>query len=244
MKLLLLSSILAVSIVRFMACGQQETERRSDYVVEGIDVSHYQSHIYWDSIAAQGIDFVFVKASEGELYRDSLFVANWNAIGQSGLLRGAYHFFHPSLDARKQANNFIASVPFASGDLPPVLDFETVNGLSKKQVVRALKSWLKIVGDAYDVQPILYTNMKLYEKYISGDFHGYKIWIARYNDETPLLNDGRPWHFWQYGNKGRLKGIEGDVDFNVYNGSLEALKELCIYYKPDSVVAKPRPRPL
>jgi len=54
------------------------TERLDDFEVHGIDVSHYQKVIDWNTVAQQNIEFAFVKASEGQTYRDSLFCGNWD----------------------------------------------------------------------------------------------------------------------------------------------------------------------
>ncbi|MEZ4982774.1 MAG: GH25 family lysozyme [Saprospiraceae bacterium] len=62
---------------------------------------------------------------------------------------------------------------------------------------------------------------------MAGHFAQYPIWIARYNDKLPELDKGKNWDFWQYGNRGKMKGIEGYVDFNVFNGTYENLESLC-----------------
>ena len=207
------------------AC-QQPTERLEGYEVHGIDVSHHQSEINWDTVAAQQIDFVFVKASEGLEFVDRCFEHNWNVIKEKNLKRGAYHFFHPKLSSFDQAMNFIHTVPLEYGDLPPVLDFEVVNGASETLVINRLQSWLDIVERHYGIRPIIYTNQKLYKRYIRNNFDQYPIWMARYNTEAPVVYQG--WHFWQYGNRGKVYGIVGDVDLNVFRGSRLELEEMCL----------------
>ena len=63
---------------------------------------------------------------------------------------------------------------------------------------------------------------------MQGKFNAYPLWIARYNRffEPNLVNS--EWKFWQYGNKGNLDGVEGYIDFNVFSGSLEELKDMTI----------------
>ncbi len=210
------------------------------YEVKGIDVSHYQESINWDSVAQQGLNFVFVKATEGITLNDSLFVNNWREINRVGLKRGAYHFFRPSFSAEQQALNFIRNVPLENGDLPPVLDVEVLDGASKIEVLAGMYTWLYMVEIAYGVKPVIYTNQIFYNTYLAGHFTDYPLWIARYNVYQPELADGREWNFWQYGNETNLPGITEKVDFNVFHGTAADLEKMCIRPKPILSVFTPR----
>ena len=198
------------------------------YEVHGIDVSHYQSAINWDTVAAQSIEFAFVKATEGLTHNDSLYCFNWDEMKRVGLKRGAYHFFRPRVSGEEQARNFCNWVEIATGDLPPVLDVEVLDDVSKDVLITGIQEWLDQVEIHFSIKPILYTNLKFYNKYLAGKFDDYPIWIARYNTKEPRLACGRDWQFWQYGNQGRIKGINGEVDFNVFQGDLDDLKSLCV----------------
>lgn len=210
------------------------------FAVKGIDVSHYQEYINWDSVSHQKLDFVFVKATEGITLSDSLFENNWQEINRVGLRRGAYHFFRPSFSAEQQALNFIRNVPLDNGDLPPVLDVEVLDGASKIEVLAGMYTWLYMVEIAYGVKPVIYTNQIFYNTYLAGHFTDYPLWIARYNVRQPKLADGRKWNFWQYGDGTNLPGIAGKVDFNVFHGSAEELEHMCIRPKPILSAAAPR----
>jgi len=64
------------------------------YSVHGIDVSHYQRDIDWKQIARNPkIKFVFIKATEGKDFKDKYFQENWKNASESGLYKGAYHYF-------------------------------------------------------------------------------------------------------------------------------------------------------
>jgi len=224
--------IISVLIGALVYACQLETKRMSNYAVHGIDVSHHQSFINWDSVAMAEVDFAFVKATEGMTFSDSLFRQNWPKIKSAGIKRGAYHFFRPRTAADEQASNFTAHVELEEGDLPPVLDVEVLDGVSKVQLLTGILNWLYLIEIHYGVRPILYTNLKFYNKYLAGHFDEYPLWIARYNTREPTLACGRDWQFWQYGNRGRVDGITGDVDFNVFYGSLQQLDSLCYYESP------------
>lgn len=223
MRFFLSISFLAIAL---MAC-EHRTSRLERFEVHGIDVSHYQSRIDWDSVVGEEVHFAFVKASEGINMVDTLFCRNWEEMKRVGLYRGAYHFFRPAVPAELQADNFLNAVEMEYGDLPPVLDIEVLDGADKVQLITGIRTWLYLVEIHYSTKPILYTNLKFYNKYLAGHFNDFPIWIARYNTREPRLACGRDWQFWQYGNRGQLSGIKGNVDFNVFKGSLKDLEALC-----------------
>ncbi|MBL7813507.1 MAG: glycoside hydrolase family 25 protein [Saprospiraceae bacterium] len=218
--------ILLFFMLALMGC-ESDTQRLKGYEVHGIDISHYQSNVQWDVVAAQGISFAFVKATEGKQHIDKEFQRNWEQMRQHGIKRGAYHFFRPSVDGEVQARNFIQSVDMRYGDLPPVLDIEIDEDLPREVVVRQMRAWLYWVELEYSIKPIIYTSYKFYNKFIVGEFEKYPIWIAKYGGDAPRLGASK-WWFWQYGNRGKLNGIDGYVDFNVFYGSREELERICL----------------
>lgn len=212
----------------FLSCEQTETVRMEEYEVHGIDVSHYQQRIDWSLVAEQDIDFVYIKATEGLEYVDSMFLENWASCGQVEIKRGAYHFFRPSLPVAKQAQNFIQQISLQNGDLIPAIDIEVLDGLHPKDMLVNLKQFIYLIEIEYNVKPLLYTYAKFYNKYLAGHFNDYPKWIARYHRKKPKLANGSPWHFWQYGDRGLIEGIEGKVDFNVFYSSAAHLDSFCI----------------
>jgi lysozyme len=208
------------------------------FEVHGIDVSHYQGRIDWEKVSNQDIHFAFVKATEGGDYQDSIFCDNWDIMAQNGIKRGAYHFFRPNSPVDLQISNFIDNVSLETGDLPPVLDIETYDGASKIQIITAMRKWLYEIEINYDVKPIIYTNIKFFNKNLAGHFKDYPLWIARYNSREPRLADSRDWDFWQYGNKGKIEGINGHVDFNVFSGNMIDLDSIC--FKPNDIISENR----
>lgn len=216
---------------------QVDTKRKNDYIVQGIDVSHYQKDVDWEKVAAQNLQFTFIKSTEGLEFKDSLFVKNWANSKKANLIRGAYHFFRPTLDVFTQFENFKSHTDLKIGDLPPVLDVEVYDGVTEDSLVSRVKQWLQLAEDHYKVKPILYTYQKFYNNTLLGNFDEYPLWIARYNRyfEPNLIQS--EWAFWQYGNKGKLDGVEGYVDFNAYVGSLGDLKSMTIQtnYQPEEI---------
>ncbi len=225
-----LLGILTLAAILLSAC-ETETTRRTDFAVHGVDVSHYQSYIQWDSVAAADVAFTFIKATEGRSMEDTLFCTNWQQAKEAKIKRGAYHFFRPQVPAEEQALHFFRTVKLDFGDLPPVLDVEVLDSTSKAELIVGIKTWLWMAEIHYGIKPILYTNMTFYNRYLAGYFNDYPLWIARYNLAKPNTACGRDWQFWQYGNRGKVAGIQGDVDFNVFRGTRADLESLCLQRK-------------
>lgn len=202
------------------------------YEVHGVDVSHYQGMIDWGRVAADSVGdfplrFAFLKATEGGDHGDTTFLRHLAEARRAGLVCGAYHYFIPATDARRQADFFIRTVPLRKGDLPPVLDVETLGKRSPRELRAAVKVWLERVGQHYGVKPILYTSYKFKMRYLNDSLlNTYPYWIAHYYVDSVRYR-GR-WDFWQHTDVGRVPGIEKEVDLNVFNGSLDELRALTL----------------
>ena len=204
------------------------------YEIHGIDISHHQGKIDWRTMRDKGlidkfpVRFVMIKATEGASRVDENFEENFHEAREYGFTRGAYHFYSVYSSAKDQAEFFIKHVKLENGDLPPVLDVEHK---PKNQTDEAFKAsvleWLEIIEDHYGVKPIVYTYYKFKTNYLSdGIFDSYPYWIAHYYVDK-VEYDG-PWKFWQHTDAGRLPGIKGQVDFNIYNGSFYDLRKMTI----------------
>ena len=107
---------------------------RRKYPVRGVDASHYQGQMDWQTIAGQGITFAFLKATEGSGTVDDCFAENWKNARAAGLAVGAYHFFSFDSPAETQADNYCAVVPASEDALPPVIDLEYYRSDSQPDV--------------------------------------------------------------------------------------------------------------
>lgn len=201
------------------------------YPVRGIDVSHHQDVIDWHVLARTNLDFVIMKATEGGDFKDRKFQENWEAAREIGITRGAYHFFTFCRSGRDQALNFMETVPFEENMLPPVIDLEFSGNCSarppKEEVLKEVSIFAELVKRNYDRQPILYVNYDSYKAFVQGEDLPYYIWISDYL-KSPSIDPMHQWTFWQYTDRGRLHGIHGFVDLNVFNGTREYFKELTL----------------
>jgi lysozyme len=204
----------------------------NEYTIHGIDVSRYQQIIAWEEVKLMKVDniqlgFAFIKATEGIESMDPQFRRNWRVSKKNNIIRGAYHFFNPNKDGRMQAQNFIKRVELEPGDLPPVLDIEQRNGVSKALLQREIKKWLDVVEAYYHVTPIVYTNVDFYIQNLGSEFDKYPLWVAHYyQTEQPRITRG--WIFWQHNDRGNVNGIVSRVDFNVFSGDSVEFRNLLI----------------
>ena len=213
------------------------TSRLPEGDVIGIDVSVYQRQIDFDKLAfhhdnsrklyteakryttRREVDFVIAKATEGSSHKDKYYNYNRLKAHEKGIPFGAYHFFSAGSSAVGQANNFIRVANLQKGDLAPVLDVEPYK--NQFPAVDSVVSWLRQVEKYYAVAPIVYTNQYCYDKYFASDkrFSRYHFWIARYGGQEPSHTH----LFWQAMDNGKMAGIKGAVDINVFRGSKEEL---------------------
>ncbi len=203
------------------------------YEIHGIDISHYQGDIDWaklrgGTVTGCPLRFVMIKATEGSSKIDDKFHDNFREALEHGFIRGAYHFWSIKSSATVQADFFIDNIALERGDLPPVLDIESKPAAQATEDFQAdVLTWLTRIEQHYHAKPIIYTYRKFKEQYLSAPiFDDYPYWIAHYYVDQ-VDYDG-PWKFWQHTDVGRLPGIKGYVDLDVYNGSFYDLQQMCI----------------
>jgi lysozyme len=173
------------------------------------------------------IRFAFIKATEGLNNIDKQFNRNWTNAKAANITRGAYHFFLATKSGRLQAQNFIKAVKLQPGDLPPVLDIEELYGVRADSMRNRVKLWLQLVENAYNVKPIIYTNVSFYKNFLGDEFNSYPLWAAHYFvKQNPGIKEG--WFFWQHNAAGKVNGIKTRVDFNVFSGDTTAFNNLLV----------------
>jgi GH25 family lysozyme M1 (1,4-beta-N-acetylmuramidase) len=185
-------------------------------------------------VKAAGISFALVKATEGTGFVDPTFDDNWQGMKEAGIVRGAYHFFHPGQDASKQAAFLARVLELEQNDLPPVLDLETDDGMDAAIAVNAVEQWLNQVERLLGRKPIIYTGSWFWNPIAErlgqapawiGD---YPLWVMHYTTASqPFLPTGwSRWTIWQYTDQGKVDGINGGnppLDMNRFNGSPQDL---------------------
>lgn len=194
--------------------------------VQGVDVSYYQEKIDWTAVAGTSVKFAIVRVSDGAVFKDPKFDANWKGAKEAGLVRGVYQFFRPAQSPVEQADlvlDALAADPIGKGDLPVVLDVETSDGVSNATLRARMQTWLDRVEKGTGKRPIVYTAAFM-QNVVGGGFADYPLWVANYTSQCPLVPSGwSGWSMWQFSDHGKVSGIPGNVDRNLWNGSLAAL---------------------
>lgn len=182
-----------------------------DFIV-GIDVSHHQGQIEWNSVLEQHpeVQFAYLRVSYGNSKVDRHYRRNVEATSETGLKTGGYHYYRPNTPSEKQFVFFNDIYQPEAHELPVVLDIEELGKYGVENMRAGLTNWLKLAEAAYGHRPVLYTSISFYQNYLKGHFEEYPIWLAGYS-QCPGVDH---WHMHQYSSKGRLHGIEGPVDLN------------------------------
>lgn len=190
---------------------------RDRYPVLGIDISAHNGMMNLYAAAEDGVEFIWIKASEGESFRDRDFRLNHQKAGDAGIKRGAYHFFRFDKDGVSQAINLLDAVGGRKLEMGVAIDVES-SGNAGDIPVETVKERLAAMVDYLNLRgfsPTLYCNKRDYYEYLDESFPGSRLWICSFS-EDPIAEE---WKFWQFNHHGRIDGITGNVDLNVFGGS-------------------------
>jgi GH25 family lysozyme M1 (1,4-beta-N-acetylmuramidase) len=209
--------------------------------VQGIDVSHWQGSINWTSVRNFGIQFAWIKATEGTSSKDSAFSTNYLGAYNAGVIRGAYHFARPDLSGGATQAGFFASSGGAwSRDnltLPGVLDIENnpYGANCYGRTASGMRTWITDFYNTYKSRTgrdvVIYTTASWWNTCTAswtGMGANSPLWVAHWtSSETPSLPAGFPyWTVWQYTSSGSVSGVSGSVDRDKFNGTRDRLLAL------------------
>ena len=199
--------------------------------IHGIDISHYQGNVFWETIGENtNMAYVYIKATEGGDRIDNKYERNIDLAHRYGLKVGSYHFYRPRIPQQVQHNNFMTQCRPSDQDLLPMIDVETKSGLGTEEFCDSLFKFLHLVEKAYRQKPLIYTGANFYDRYLLGELHDYKVMIAQYTERIPVLKDDLDFVLWQYTGKGRINGINGYVDKSRFMGK-HKLREIRFRHK-------------
>lgn len=175
------------------------------------------------------IRFIYIKSTEGTTILNPYYRKDYQAARTHGFKVGSYHFFSTLSPGDQQARQFLKHTFVRKGDFPPVLDVEpSTQQIQKMGGTRVLfarvRTWLRIVEKQTGMRPILYISQTFVNRYLSQapDLKkNYQVWIARYGEYKPDIR----LVYWQLCPDGRVAGIHGQVDINVFNGYQDAYNQ-------------------
>lgn len=212
--------------------------------VYGIDISRYQHEsgrkrysINWDKLRITGlgsgrrvsgtadypVSFIYIKATQGIKLLNRYYAADIRQARRHGIAAGTYHFFSPRYGGSAQAAWFLKKASVAKTDLPPVLDLEPTEKQVREMggdgpMFREVLAWLRIVEQRTGKKPVLYVGQQFVNDHLVNApeaLRRYDVWVARYGEFKPYV---KLLH-WQLTPYGTVRGIHGEVDVNVFNGT-------------------------
>lgn len=168
------------------------------------------------------VSFAYIKATEGTTIQNRYFARDYAQAHRYGIHVGAYNFFSMRTSAQDQAIWFLRHAIIRQGDFPPVLDVEPSDAQiaaigGDDELMRRIRIWMETIERHTGKRPILYVNQMFIRNHMrqADDIKKkYNVWIARYGEYKPDVRLA----FWQLSPNGRVTGITGDVDINVFNG--------------------------
>lgn len=201
---------------------------------KGMDVSSYQRNVDWNTAAANGAEFAYVKATEGTGYLNPYFGPQYSGARGAGMIRGAYHFALPDqASGAAQANYFVDNGGGWSTDgwtLPPMLDIEynpyagnSCYGLNPGQMSSWIADFSTTVYSRTGRYPAIYTTTSWWNL-CTGSNPNFgatnPLFIARYSSSPGPMPAGWTYQtLWQYSDTGVFPG-----DQDVFNGSTTDLQ--------------------
>ena len=185
--------------------------------VYGVDVSNHQGDIDWRAVAADDVEFAYIKATEGGDFVDRRFEENWKEAGAAGVGRGAYHFFTLCRSGADQARNFLrtATATLAEAELPPALDLELGGNCRARppvdQVNAEIDAFVELVEREARRKVVLYVLDNWEDVYSPPQAKADRPkWVRRV-----AFRPSGNWAIWQYTGVARVDGVRGPVDLNV-----------------------------
>ena len=196
----------------------------SDEIYEGIDVSEWQGTIDFEAVADSGIDIVYIRASEGTDYIDPYFRENYENAKANGLKTGFYHYLtaRTEEEAIAEAEFFVGNIKGTEPECKLAMDFETFGDLSVEEINEISKVFLERVQELSGKECVIYSDAYNAREVFDAELAAkYAIWVADYFVSEP--EDNGKWLSWvgfQFTDRGRINGIDGNVDRDKFTGGI------------------------
>lgn len=198
----------------------------SDQQYQGIDVSDWQGYIDYSQVRASGIEVVYIKASQGSNIKDTYFDINYENAKANGLKVGFYHFLTATNteEAEQEAQFFASVISGKEADCKLVMDYEVFGGVSIEESNNIAQVFLESVKRLTNKEVIVYSDLSnARDRFGSSIADNYELWLAYYGDYNDLTDVETSWEEWigiQYTDSGRVAGISGNVDRDLYTESI------------------------
>lgn len=192
-------------------------QSRNSENLRGIDVSNWQGNIDFAAVKNSGIEVVYIKASEGNYYRDKYLDQNYANAKIQDLKIGFYHFFRGNIDAKEQARYFVKCIEGKEPNCRLSLDIETTDGITRDILSNKCIEFLEEVKRLTGKEVVIYTYTSFANNNLNNSLGVYPLWIAHYGVDRPGYNSiWNKWIGFQYANNGQVPGISGNCDMDEF----------------------------
>jgi len=222
-KFRILISICTIIFVCALCIEVSAFSPSSSILYEGIDVSEWQGKIDWASVKSAGIKVAYIRASEGNNYIDPDAIRNYNGAKENGIKVGFYHYLtaRNQSEAIEQATFFISVIKGLNVDCRLAMDFESFGDLSLNEINLIAQTFLEEVENLSGKNVIIYSDAYNAANTFSEELASqYPIWVADYYVTEPGNGRWEVWDGFQYTDEGRITGIEGYVDRDLFTSGI------------------------
>lgn len=185
----------------------------------GIDISEFQGEIDFEEVRRSGIEAVYIRVGAGE-YTDEYFAENYERAKAAGLKIGFYHYVTARSveEGRRQARFFASLAAGREPDMRLTMDFEYFGSLSVSQINAISEAYLDELTALTRREAVIYSDLSNARNIFSRALaEKYPLWAAQYGADEPSANGKwREWVGFQYTDEGRVGGIYGNVDRNIF----------------------------
>lgn len=193
--------------------------------VLGVDVSKWQGEIDFAALKASGIQVVYIRAGEGSGVADENFERNSAAASAAGLDIGYYYYVHACTieQAEAEADFFWSLIADKPASCRPAMDYENFCNQDRATINAIATAFLTRLSELCGEKAIIYTDEYRVRTLWDDNLSAWPLWVADYASDSPVdLPSLGFWHTcagFQYTDQGRLPGISGMVDRNVFYAS-------------------------
>ena len=208
-----------------------------------VDVSHHQGAMDWERTKAAGVQFAYIKATEGLNWYDPQFSRNGQGARYVDIPFGIYHFWRSMVTPQQQFNNIMRAYDYIRKAVPIAIDVEVFDGLSPEHNKSMLAVLIEELIKETKIMPTLYTRKSIWDSNVAP-YKRWKelpLWVGNWDNSSPVLpRDWTDWYVWQYkvSNDGYKYGAENGKQIDLNYVKPEYLK----YYGIGASAPQPQPK--
>ena len=203
--------------------------------MKGIDVSNHQGNINWSAVKGSGVEVAYIKATEGDYFKDKYAVNNYNNAKAQGIKVGFYHFLNGNSGGRTQAEyfyNFLKENNLLNYDCKLCLDVEVAVGSVANVSIDFCNRLKELTGQ--DI--LIYTGPYFSNAHLDNRLSSYPCWIAHYGVDRPMATNiwGNNYAGHQYSSSGSVPGVNGNCDMDNFTDAILLNNSASVQTQPAS----------